>query len=112
MKLHVLGVFVQKGKSDKGPYEFAQLIYRKPIEEVDRPNVRIHGYGFREGAVDLDQGSLEKFASLQGQFPLDLELITQQEVGPRGIRAVVCGFKVATPASVSPGVPSSTVKAA
>lgn len=93
MRVHAIGVVRRKGigKDTGAPYDFAQLMYIRPIETVNTDKFQMHGYGFEQATLDMELGALDKFA--QVRFPLQLELETIQEPGRKAIRVLVSGFK-------------------
>ena len=93
MRVHVIGVVRRKGiaKETKKPFDFAQLLYFRPLEPVSTENFQMHGYGYEQATLDMELAALDKFA--QVRFPAQLELETVQEAGRNGIRVLVSGFK-------------------
>jgi len=81
------------GKESGKPYDFAQLIYLKPVEPVEKEKFQLRAYGYEPTKADVDNGSFEKFS--QVVFPCRLELELDTIPGREGFRTVITGFKVA-----------------
>jgi hypothetical protein len=98
MELNVIGVFRMAGKSKESgnPYDFAQLLYLKPIEPVANANMTLRGFGFEVSKVDLSNEALEKFGQLT--FPARIEVTTDTVPSRSGFRTVVVGYKLAAAA--------------
>lgn len=93
MQVMAIGVFRMTGKSkDTGnPYDFAQLMYLKPIEPVARESMTLRGFGYEVAKCDLANDALEKFN--QVGFPARIEIETDTIPGRSGFRTIVTGFK-------------------
>jgi hypothetical protein len=92
MQIVATGVFRMTGVGDKGPYDFAQLMYLKPIEPVKRERMELRGFGFEVAKCDLSNEALEKFN--QCPFPCRIEIDTDTVPGRNGFRTIVIGFKL------------------
>jgi len=93
MQVMAIGVFRMSGKSKEtgNPYDFAQLMYLKPIEPVARETMQLRGFGYETAKCDLANDALEKFNQLP--FPARIELETDTVPGRNGFRTIVTGFK-------------------
>lgn len=93
MQVMAIGVFRMTGKSkDTGnPYDFAQLLYLKPIEPVARESMTLRGFGYEVAKCDLANEALEKFN--QVPFPVRIDIETDTVPARNGFRTIVTGFK-------------------
>lgn len=98
MQVQAIGVFRMTGTSKEtgNPYDFAQLLYLKPIEPVAKEKLQIRGFGYEVAKCDLSNDALEKFN--QVHFPARIELVTDTVPARNGFRTIVVGF---TPAAVA-----------
>ena len=101
MSYQVIGVKQIAGqkKDGSGPFEMNQLFVRVPIE-VGAGKVKVVGYGFECGTMEIEAEVIPKMATVQ--FPADLELETEQKFIFGDFRSVVVGFRI----------PAKAVKAA
>lgn len=93
MKVQAIGVIRMSGigKESKKPYDFAQLLYLRPLEPTAKETFQLAGYGYEVAKLDMELAAVSKFSRVV--FPADLELETIQEPGRSGIRVLVSGFK-------------------
>jgi hypothetical protein len=98
MGYQVLGVKRIEGpkKDGSGPFEMNQLFVRVPIE-VGSGKVKVTGYGFEVGTMEIEATVIPKMATVQ--FPAELELETEQKFIFGDFRAVVVGYRVPTKGS-------------
>lgn len=97
MQVMAIGVVRMSGigKESGAPYDFAQLIYLRPVEPVKKEKFQLRAYGFEPTRADVDNGSFEKFSQLV--FPCRIELELDTIPGRLGFHTVVCGFKPVQP---------------
>lgn len=102
MKMLVAGCFRMKGVSDKGPYDFSQVIGLAPIERVKNDKMEKTGSGLDSTVIDCEESAVPLFAQYEGKFPLWLDLDT--DVAPRygkfvtvvsGIKGAIAPLKAA-----------------
>lgn len=93
MKVTVIGVSRMSGigKESGKPYDFAQVVYLRPMEPMASEKFSLSGYGFETGKADLALDAMDKFAKVN--FPATVELEMVQEPGRQGVKSVVTGFK-------------------
>lgn len=92
MRANVVGVVRLSGigKESGKPYDFAQVLYLRPIEVSASEKFTLQGYGFEVGKLDLDIDALPQFA--QVKFPAQLDLVVDNVPGRSGLRAVISGI--------------------
>ncbi len=97
MQVTCIGVFrmTGTGKETGNPYDFAQLLYLKPIEPVARDKMSLRGFGFEVAKADLANDALEKFGHLA--FPVRIELETDTIPARNGFRTIITGFRQVQP---------------
>lgn len=93
MKMHVMGCKRIAGvaKATGNEFDMHALIVRVPLESGSFGKVRIDGAGFETAEVELDPSGLAAFKALQGQYPLDLELVTEQKFHRGEFKTFVTG---------------------
>lgn len=92
MRVKAIGVMRMKGigKQSGQPYDFAQLMYLRPVEVFTKDNLSITGIGYEVSKLDLQIEAMHKFNDIK--FPADLDITLEQIPDRRGIRSVVSGF--------------------
>lgn len=103
MKMQVLGAKHVGGTSKAGSeFDIHALIVRVPIESGSFGKVRIAGAGYETADVDLDPAALPQFLALQGRYPLELELLTEQKFHRGEFKTFVIGHTEQPHAAVRP----------
>lgn len=94
MRVKAIGVMrlAGIGKTSGKPYDFAQLLYLRPIEPFGQEKFSVSGFGYEVGKLDLDPESIAQFGRLT--FPVEIELQVRQDAGRQGIRSIVSGYSV------------------
>jgi len=95
MRVVAYGAYRMKGKSAKSgnDYDMAKLVIRAPVENVQKANMQMMGYGSVTKELDMEIDALQKF---NFDFPregleLDLEIGSTIEFGR--LKAIIVGCK-------------------
>lgn len=83
MQMHILGVKRVKGvaKNSGNEFDMHMLVVRVPIERKEaseKSKLMIDGAGFEAADIELAPEALPAFKALEGRYPLDVELLTEQ----------------------------------
>ena len=84
MQMHVLGCKRVKGvaKATGNDFDMHFIVVRVPIEKrqpTEKSKLLVDGAGFETADVEMAPEALPAFLALQGRYPLDLELLTEQK---------------------------------
>lgn len=92
MRANVIGVVRLSGigKESGKPYDFAQVLYLRPIELSASEKFTIQGFGFEVGKLDLAVDAMQQFQGVK--FPAQLDLVVENVPGRSGLRAVIAGI--------------------
>lgn len=91
MRVKAIGVQRLKGVSKTGnPFDFARLMYLRPVEVTSGDKFSSSGFGFSQGEIDLSIESLHKFNDIK--FPCDLDLALETVPDRRGVKSICVGF--------------------
>ena len=92
MRVKAIGVMRMKGigKESGNPYDFAQLMYLRPIEVFTKEKLSITGIGYEVAKLDMQIEAMHLFNDIK--FPADLDVSLDQIPDRRGVKSVVSGF--------------------
>ena len=94
MKIRVEGGKGLYGTSKAGnPTDFATLNVSMVCESKELAKMSITGFGREAAEMRLDPKAIPSFKALEGKFPIELELITDQVFMFGRFESVVTGFK-------------------
>lgn len=76
MKTQVLGVKRMSGigRDSGNEYDMASLFVIVPIENVNRDNLKIVGYGYETGELQIQPEAIKQFENFKYPCPLELTL--------------------------------------
>ncbi len=95
MRVRVCGVKRVEGKAKESgnPFDMCRVLVLVPVETVSSDKVRITGYGYELGEMELAPEALAEFSGLT--FPADVELRTEQKFFRGEFKTVCAGVSVA-----------------
>lgn len=99
MQLNVLGVKRVKGvaKASGNDFDMYMLIVRVPIEKrepSEKSKLLVDGAGFESADIELAPEALPAFKALDGRYPLDLEILTEQRFHMGQFKTQVIGHNL------------------
>lgn len=86
VSVQYLGAFHAKGEGKNGHYDFAQVRYVQPSDNVSNEKRKLIAHGGEERTIDLDPSALHEFEGLK----IGQQVTLKVGPNPRNLRANIC----------------------
>lgn len=86
VKVQYIGAFHAAGEGKNGQYDFAQVRYVQPTQNVSNERRKVVAHGGEERTIDLDPSALHEFQDIEIGQHVELKV----GPNPRNLRSNIC----------------------
>ena len=86
VKVTLIGAMHCRGTGRNGPYDFCQVKFMTPLENVSKENRQVVAYGCEESTLDLDPGVIHQFKD----FAPGESVMLDVSPNPRNMNRNIC----------------------